>query len=203
MTSSVPAGHSIELTDRQKKQAHSYCRWLARWNRRLHLTSIRGEAEIWERHFMESFWLAKRFLAREMRVVDIGSGAGFPGLAMLLYRPDLEMTLIERDYRKWVFLRELSRELALKVELFQGSAERYPDWGQAQVATLRGLQPSTLLLQRLARHECRLLVLHGRQVTAGLDAWSQLRSQRVPASRNRFATLFDPPLGPFREHCST
>ena len=183
----------IRLSDHQEGQVQIYRRWLARWNRRLNLTSIRSDAEIWERHFLESFWLAERFLARGVRVVDIGSGAGFPGLAMQLYRPDLRLTLIERDYRKWVFLRELARELALKVELFQGRAEHYPEWSQAWVATLRGLQPSTTLLRRLARHECPLLMLHGRQVVPALEAWSQQRSEKVPSSRNRFATLWQPP----------
>jgi 16S rRNA (guanine(527)-N(7))-methyltransferase RsmG len=64
-----------------------------------------------ERHYCESLFLGVHLPAGELRVVDIGSGAGFPGFPVAVLRPDLRVALVESHQRKAVFLREASRKI--------------------------------------------------------------------------------------------
>jgi 16S rRNA (guanine(527)-N(7))-methyltransferase RsmG len=85
---------------------------LCRWNPKLNLVSKRSLAEAATRHYGESLLLASRLPQGPLRVVDVGSGAGFPGFVVAAVRPDCQVTLIESDLRKSAFLREASRGLA-------------------------------------------------------------------------------------------
>ena len=82
-------------------------RLLEKWNRVLNLTRI---TEI-ERNYGESLFLGRHLPPGALRVCDIGSGAGFPGIPVAVLRPDCEVTLIESHQRKAVFLKEASRGL--------------------------------------------------------------------------------------------
>ncbi len=84
---------------------------LLRWNRVLNLTRIEAVADAVERHYCESLFLADRLPRGSFRVLDVGSGAGFPGLPLAIRRRDLQITLAESHVRKSVFLREASRGL--------------------------------------------------------------------------------------------
>lgn len=86
---------------------------LCRWNRVLNLTRVEKLEEAVERHYCESLFLAERIPdVFGLRVVDLGSGPGFPGFPVAVVRPRCEVTLVESHQRKAVFLREASRELA-------------------------------------------------------------------------------------------
>jgi len=82
---------------------------LRRWNPRLNLVSRRSLADAEARHYGESLLLASKLPAGSLRVVDVGSGAGFPGFVVAAARPDCLVTLVESDQRKCTFLREVSR----------------------------------------------------------------------------------------------
>jgi 16S rRNA G527 N7-methylase RsmG len=79
---------------------------MVRWNRRLNLTRITAPIEAANRHYGESLFLAGNLPEGVWTIADIGSGAGFPGLVVAVARPDLEVTLVESDQRRAVFLRE-------------------------------------------------------------------------------------------------
>ncbi len=100
-----------ELTDQQAEALESHYDLLVRWNRTLNLTAIRDLPEVVERHYGESLFLAAQLPAGKLRIVDVGSGAGFPGLPVAVYRPDCVVTLIESHQRKAVFLKEAARDL--------------------------------------------------------------------------------------------
>jgi len=100
-----------ELTDEQAAALESHYNLLVLWNRTLNLTTIRDLPEVIERHYGESLFLAARLPAGPLRIVDVGSGAGFPGLPVAVYRPDCAVTLIESHQRKAVFLKEAARDL--------------------------------------------------------------------------------------------
>jgi len=104
--------HGIaELTDAQAEALEAHYNLLVHWNRTLNLTAIRELPDVIERHYCESIFLAARLPAGPLRIVDVGSGAGFPGLAVAVYRPDCRVTLIESHQRKAVFLKEATRHL--------------------------------------------------------------------------------------------
>jgi len=92
---------------------YSYYQELARWNEKLNLIGPGTAGEILARHFGESL-AALPLLPPEARVgLDLGSGAGFPGLVIAAARPELEMTLVEARERKWAFLLAASRRASL------------------------------------------------------------------------------------------
>ena len=97
-----------------------------KWNARVNLTAIRDPEEMVQRHFGESFFAAKDALAqgRIASVIDVGSGAGFPGVPFAMLAPEVQVTLIESNQKKVTFLRELVFSLDLKnVKVFSGRAE--------------------------------------------------------------------------------
>ena len=181
--------YGLSLSGYQKEQLQLYLQFLKRWNQRINLTSIALANEQLAFHFFEAFWAGHHFLSGAERLADVGSGAGFPGLAMKLYLPSLDVTLVEKNHKKAVFLQELSRQLDLEVRVFQGQAENYPDWQSVEVALLRALNPSSQLLQVFSGCHLKLLYFHGRQ----LDPWARrlqaLRQAKVPQSDHRHVRL--------------
>ena len=101
----------FSLSPQQIALLESHLDLLLRWNQKLNLTAIRTREEAIERHYAESLFLGTHLPAGPLRIVDIGSGAGFPGFPVAVLRPDCTVTLLESHQRKAVFLRESSRGL--------------------------------------------------------------------------------------------
>lgn len=115
---------SRRLTEKDLQDISTYIDILQRWNARVNLTGIRSEEEIVTRHFGESFFAAAHMFPTSdgqarlknpaaPAVVDVGSGAGFPGIPIKLWAPEVSLTLIEANHKKATFLREVTRSLAL------------------------------------------------------------------------------------------
>ena len=85
---------------------------LVRWSQKLNLTTITSLEQAVERHYCESLFLGSHLPQGNLRVVDVGSGAGFPGFPVAILRPDCSVALVESHQRKAVFLREASRKVA-------------------------------------------------------------------------------------------
>jgi 16S rRNA (guanine527-N7)-methyltransferase len=131
------------LSATQLDQVSTYVQLLLRWNEKMNLTAIRDEKSIVTRHFGESFFAAQALIAGGadgLRIVDVGSGAGFPGLPMKLWAPTVELTLVESVQKKATFLREVIRTLGLRsATVFGDRAERFPS-GSADLVTLRAVE---------------------------------------------------------------
>jgi 16S rRNA (guanine527-N7)-methyltransferase len=149
---------SAVLDRTQLQNISTYIDLLLRWNARINLTAIRNQEEIVTRHFGESFFAARHLFPECRRerphscsVIDIGSGAGFPGLPVKIWAPDINLTLIESNQKKATFLREVARQLTLmNVDVFAGRAEDYPD-PPAEVVTLRAVERFENALPTAAR----------------------------------------------------
>ena len=100
------------LTSDQLDLLDQHYRMLQRWNPKINLTRISSLADIVRFHYCESLYLGSYLPARPLRIVDIGSGAGFPGIPVAIYRSDCEVDLVESHQRKAVFLREATRNLS-------------------------------------------------------------------------------------------
>jgi 16S rRNA (guanine527-N7)-methyltransferase len=98
----------VELASPQIGCLLTYLDLLVRWNERINLTGIRTPEQCVTRHFGESLYLA-RYLRLEGRLLDIGSGAGFPGLALKIAFPRLAATLLEPVAKKRAFIKEVAR----------------------------------------------------------------------------------------------
>lgn len=96
------------LSSHQIGMLLAYLGLLMRWNKKINLTSVRTAEEIVSRHFGESLFLARR-VQLVGTLLDVGSGAGFPGLALRIVFPDLQTTLLEPVAKKRAFLKEVVR----------------------------------------------------------------------------------------------
>ena len=120
----------VELSGPQIELLSKHYELLVRWNSRLNLTSIRNLEDAVVRHYCESLFFAHHLPEGGFKVLDFGSGAGFPGIPIAVLRPELQVTLAESHQRKSVFLRECSRELR-NVTVSAKRAEELPggfDW---------------------------------------------------------------------------
>ncbi|MFP5236170.1 MAG: 16S rRNA (guanine(527)-N(7))-methyltransferase RsmG [Acidobacteriota bacterium] len=101
----------------------SYCALLLRWNARTNLTAVRDEDGILRRHMAESIACARSLPAGIRTLLDLGSGAGFPGLPIALCRGEIAVTLAESQNKKAAFLREAVRALGVPVRVHAGRGE--------------------------------------------------------------------------------
>jgi 16S rRNA (guanine527-N7)-methyltransferase len=115
----------LALTSAQLGCLLTYLDLLLRWNQKINLTAIRTPEECVTRHFGESLYLA-RWIKLEGRLLDIGSGAGFPGLALKIAFPALAVTLLEPVAKKRAFLKEAAR--ACQMESVEVRSERLDDF---------------------------------------------------------------------------
>ena len=118
----------VELSQGQMAGLSAHYDLLIRWNSRMNLTAIRTIGEAVRLHYCESLIFgASMKVAVGTKIADVGSGAGFPGVAMAILRPDCEFALIESHLRKGVFLQEAARGMAnvrvmtMRVESVEGT----------------------------------------------------------------------------------
>jgi 16S rRNA (guanine527-N7)-methyltransferase len=100
----TPTGDQLTLLEQ-------HYQLLLRWNQKMNLTRITSVGDAVRYHYCESLYLARSLPEGALRIVDIGSGAGFPGVPVAIYRPDCEVHLVESHQRKAVFLSEATRDL--------------------------------------------------------------------------------------------
>ncbi|MGQ0792820.1 MAG: 16S rRNA (guanine(527)-N(7))-methyltransferase RsmG [Deltaproteobacteria bacterium] len=103
----------VELGDTQIGQFLAYLELLKFWNKRINLTSIEDDIEIAVLHFIDSLTVIP-FIGADSRLLDIGSGGGFPGLALKIALPRLRVTLIDSVEKKSFFLKEAIRKLGIE-----------------------------------------------------------------------------------------
>ena len=203
------------LSDSQLAQLASYLDLLLRWNARINLTAVRDPEQIVTRHFGESLFAARHLYPScslatgDWRLLDIGSGPGFPGLPVKIWAPALPTTLLESHQRKATFLREVVR--ALQLTGVQIVADRAEDFA-AQIAnyklqitnltvTLRAVErfhqilPTAVkLLQQLPAASRRLALLIGAAQVECARAialtWSD--PLPIPASSHRVLLIGQP-----------
>lgn len=188
----------IELEICQLEQLSRYLELLLLWNRSINLTAIRDPHEVVVRHFAESMYL-KRFAELRGRLLDIGSGAGFPGLPLKIAAPHLSVILLEPVAKKRAFLKEVIRECGLnevevKADRIQefavGGTKFFDSVTMRAVGDFRGILPSAArclaesggLYLWLTRREAAELPRHEPAFDA-LYAWSQ--PIPIPLSRDR------------------
>lgn len=107
------ASWGIRLSTAQLVQFAAYAVALREWNERINLTAISALDEIYCRHFLDSLSLARFWDHPPTNLVDIGSGAGFPGLPLKILQPDLRLTMVESVGKKAEFLRHIAATLGL------------------------------------------------------------------------------------------
>ena len=114
---------NINFNEEQIENFYKYMNLLLEWNQKINLTAITDEREIIIKHFLDSLTIAK-YIDRENSLADIGTGAGFPGIPIKIYKPDIKITLVDSLNKRINFLDEVIKDLKLNdIETVHSRAE--------------------------------------------------------------------------------
>lgn len=181
LASTTPAA-AVAVFGDQVKQAERFVSLLREHGVERGLIGPREVDRLWERHVLNSAVIGEQ-IPRESRVVDVGSGAGLPGVPLAISRPDLDIVLLEPMARRVEWLTEVAEELDLRVTVVRGRAEEKAvreQIGLADIATARAVAP----LGRLAAW-CLPLVRSGGALVAlkGASAPDEIERDRASVSK--------------------
>jgi 16S rRNA (guanine527-N7)-methyltransferase len=149
----------VALEPRDVERLGRYLALLRSWGRHINLTGLTAPVDVVDRHFVDSLAVVP-VLRPGSSLLDVGSGAGFPGAVVAVARPDLRVTLCESRAKKAAFLRALRQELRLSVEVVHGRSEelaqdRPPRLFDAVIAR------AVLPLERWLEHGARFVAADG------------------------------------------
>ena len=175
------------------ERLEAYIARLRVWQRRVNLVSADSMADVWRRHVLDSTQLFQYLPRSSQRLVDLGSGAGFPGLVLaILGSPGVE--LVERNGRKCAFLADAARHAGVTVTIHNAHIETMPA-APADVVTARACAPLPRLLdyaERFLAPTTLCLFLKGARVDGELAEvamdW-KMRVQRIVSESDARATL--------------
>lgn len=142
----------IDLSEEQAQQFNTYYNLIQQENKKYNLTRIEKEEDILDEHFFDPL---KGYLkGRDMtcsELLDVGSGAGFPGIPLKIFIPELRVILVEKTRKKALFLKKVVRELGLsRVEIWQNRAEQIARSSGRETfcwVTARAVAPLPLILE--------------------------------------------------------
>tara|TARA_B100000900_G_scaffold106250_1_gene88255 strand:+ start:194 stop:793 length:600 start_codon:yes stop_codon:yes gene_type:complete len=166
-------------------QFTAYLELLEKWQRRINLVANSTLPDAWRRHILDSAQLARFFPPNTRKILDVGSGAGFPGLVLAILG-GIEVELVESDQRKAVFLSSVIRSLGLSAKVHNQRIELLPNLA-ADVITARALAPVPRLLKLIEKQLCSstiCLFLKGSSVEdelTNLKTYSTMKSKCYPS----------------------
>ena len=160
----------IEVTDEEISKLEKYANLLKEWNEKINLTAINEKEQVFLKHFYDSLTLVKIInLDKVDNLCDLGTGAGFPGLVLKIFFPQLKLTLVDALNKRINFLDVVVKELSLEnVTLVHARAEEYGRNHREcfDVVTARALSSFPILLE----YSASLLKVHGHLIAMrGLD----------------------------------
>ena len=156
---------SLNVSRETIDKFQAYLTLLEKWQRRINLVSNSTLADAWQRHILDSGQLAAYYPPQTRHILDVGSGAGFPGLVLAIMG-GVTVDLVESDQRKAVFLSTVIRDLGLSAKVHNQRIETMPNL-RPDVITARALAPVPKLLNLIEtqiRPECVCLFLKGASV---------------------------------------
>ena len=144
--------YGVSLSEKQRQQFDRYMDLLLNWNEKMNLTAIRDPEGVVIRHFADSLSLFSVVsLQAGMRVIDVGTGAGFPGIPLLIVCPQIELTLLDSLNKRLIFLQEVLTQLGLSARCIHARAEeggRTPELReQFDLATARAVAALPVLCE--------------------------------------------------------
>lgn len=145
--------HNLELDEKKIIKFYKYMNLLKEWNEKINLTAITEPKEVIIKHFIDCLTISKN-IENGAKIIDVGTGAGFPGIPLKIYNETLNLTLLDSLNKRTIFLKEVIECLELKnVEIIHGRAE---DFAQEKsyrecydYAVSRAVAPLNILLEYL------------------------------------------------------
>ena len=168
----------MKTLDVSRETLSCFCQYeilLSKWNRKINLVSKNTLGYMWERHFLDSGQIINHVEASGKRWVDVGSGAGFPGLVVALLlrdrKIDIDLTLVEKNQKKVFFLNEVIRRLDLSVKVVNNNIGDIETLN-ADILTARAFSELNELIEIAYHHGkkgCVCLFLKGENYSLELD----------------------------------
>ncbi|NTV14970.1 MAG: 16S rRNA (guanine(527)-N(7))-methyltransferase RsmG [Desulfobulbaceae bacterium] len=193
------AGLALSLAPVQIEQLERYFQELKKWNRHYNLVAQASDRQLLETHFLDSLTLLPLIGAcPEPGLVDVGSGAGFPGLVLKIARPDLPVTLVEPRQKRTAFLRQVIRALGLRgIEVRESrldkEAPEFAAWrGSIPLFTSRAFTAIGDFLDLctpFAASQGRIICMKGRKAEAELAQWREQHPNSPFVLTNTTATI--------------
>ena len=141
----------IEITDKKLEQLEKYYELLIEYNKVMNLTGITEKEEVYLKHFYDSLTISKIIdLNKEENLCDLGSGAGFPGIVIKIFYPNLNVVLVDSLNKRINFLNTVIKELGLeKIKAIHTRIEEYAvnNKEKFNVVTARAVAPLNILLE--------------------------------------------------------
>ncbi len=143
---------NVMLTEKQLDQFVLYYELLTEWNQKMNLTAITKPEEVVQKHFVDSLTCLNTGLIKMGRLIDVGTGAGFPSIPLKIACPSIEMVLLDSLQKRLAFLEEVKQELGLEgVSFVHGRAEdagQNPEFReQFDFAVARAVAPMNVLAE--------------------------------------------------------
>ena len=143
----------IDVNDQMISDLKTYRELLVEWNQKMNLTGIEEEKEVFIKHFLDSISaVSKGYIKDGISLIDVGTGAGFPGLPLKICLKNIKLTLLDSLNKRINFLQEVSNSVKLEdIEFIHGRAEDFgknPEYReQYEVATARAVAGLPILME--------------------------------------------------------
>lgn len=140
----------VSLSDKQIEQFMSYATLLTEWNQKMNLTAITEPFEIATKHFLDSLY-GLQYIKKGARIIDVGTGAGFPGIPLKIAHPSVSLTLLDSLNKRLTFLEAVISEICIKntqtihARAEEGSAKKSPLREQFDVSVSRAVSQLNIL----------------------------------------------------------
>ena len=138
-------GKLLNVSRETLRKFEEYLALLEKWQRRINLVANSTMVDVWQRHVLDSAQLIKFYPPNTKKILDVGSGAGFPGLVLAIMG-NVEVDLVESDQRKAVFLSTVIRSLGLPAKVHNQRVETLPNLSP-DVITARAVAPVSKLME--------------------------------------------------------
>lgn len=116
----------IDVTDEKLNKLKIYFEYLIEYNEHTNLTAITEKEDVYLKHFYDSLTLVKAYdLTRDIKMLDVGTGAGFPGIVIKIFFPNIDLTVLDSNNKKTTFISSLIQKLGIDVEVINARSEDY------------------------------------------------------------------------------
>lgn len=167
----------IEFNDKQLNQFYDYMNLLLEWNQKINLTAIVEPEDVILKHFIDSLTINK-YIESNVKLVDVGTGAGFPGIPLKIYRPDLEIILVDSLNKRINFLNEVISCLELKniytihsrIEDFGKNTEYREKFDYVTARAVANISVLSEYLIPLAKLDANCIYMKGNEIEKELNS---------------------------------
>ncbi|TAN65756.1 MAG: 16S rRNA (guanine(527)-N(7))-methyltransferase RsmG [Methylobacter sp.] len=170
----------LNLTDEKIAQLLDFIKLIEKWNKAYNLTAIRNREEMARLHILDSLAIVPHIEGK--RIIDIGTGAGLPGIPLAICLPEIEFTLLDSNAKKTRFVQQVVLELKLKnVEVLHSRVENHhPEPGYDAVLTraFAGLPDIVKLCAHLLNKDGVLLAMKGQNLDAELAELAEIAAEK-------------------------